>query len=148
MPRFSHWPPDEILLVEDQDDDADLMIGELKMHTPDIRVNWVEDGAGMLSYLNQRYADSPSSPERMLILLDNHLPGLTGCELLAEIERDAALRNIPIVLLIGNHPEQALHEAYPCLRAVCCLSKPADQDGYARAVQQLEAFWRRLPPDG
>ena len=50
----------EILLVEDNPDDAELAINALKKHNLANKVHWVEDGEKALEYLfaNGEYATS------------------------------------------------------------------------------------------
>ena len=42
--------------------------------------------------------------------------------------------------LTASENEQAFIDAYN-LHANCCVSKPSDQDEYARVVQKIERFW-------
>ena len=56
---------------------------------------------------------------------------------------DPLLRRIPIVIMTGDDKEQSFIDAYD-LHANCCVSKPADQEQYARAVAKIESFWLRV----
>jgi len=131
--------PLQVLLVEDSETDADLMIEALKEGSLGPRVEVVEDGEQALDYLRQQgnFADA-RRPD--LVLLDLYLPRMNGHEVLAEIKQDAALRRIPVVLLTASDNEQAFVQAYD-LHANCCVCKPADQEQFALVVQKIERFW-------
>jgi CheY-like chemotaxis protein len=126
-------------MVEDCQDDADLMIDALKEGDLAVRVSLVEDGEQAVDYLLQQgpFADAPR-PD--LILLDLHLPRLSGHEVLAVIKKDLSLRLIPVVILTSSTNEAEILRAYD-LHANCCVIKPSNQDEYAQAVQTIERFW-------
>jgi CheY-like chemotaxis protein len=131
--------PVEILLVEDSPGDADLMVEALGESPLAPRVTVVEDGEQAVQYL-RRQGPYHGAPRPDLILLDLHLPRKNGHEVLAEIKEDPDLRRIPVVLLTSADNEKAFLIAYD-LHVNCCVSKPVDQDEYARAVKKIEHFW-------
>jgi len=132
----------EILLVEDCQDEAELMIEALKEGTLSNRVTIVDDGEQALAYL-RREGEYAATATPHLILLDLHLPRLNGHEVLAEIKKDALLRLIPVVVLTSSDNEKDFLDAYD-LHANCCVSKPLDQEQFARTVRKIEQFWLRL----
>jgi len=139
MPRSSPDRVVDILLVEDSPDDADLMTEALLEGSLEVRVSRVEDGEEALCYLRREGAHADSArPD--LVLLDLHLPRKNGHEVLAEIKEDPDLRRIPVVLMTSADNEKAFLTAYD-LHVNCCVSKPVDQDEYARAVKKIEHFW-------
>jgi len=134
--------PFVILLVEDSPDDADLMTRALKAGSLEPNVPLVEDGEKALDYLHRHgeYADA-LTPD--LILLDLHLPRMSGLEVLDAIKQDALLGRIPVVLLTSPDNEPLLADAYD-RRVNCCVLKPADQDEFTRAVKRIEHFWLEI----
>ena len=79
-----------ILLVEDNDDDAELAVmafQRAKIHNPMIRVH---DGVEALDYLFGRgqYADRDASKLPAIMLLDLKLPKLGGIEVLQAVRAD------------------------------------------------------------
>jgi chemotaxis family two-component system response regulator Rcp1 len=128
----------EILLVEDDPGDAKLMCRALKNSNLELRITIVADGDQALTFLwrQDQYAMAPK-PD--LILLDLHLPCLTGSEVVAKIEQDPLLRMIPIVILTSaSEPFRPNSD----LSAVCCVPKPTDRAELVLAVGKIEAFWR------
>ena len=142
MPTDRDSAPVEILLIEDSSDDADLMARALKAGSMNLRVTVVEDGEEAMNYL-RRKGPFATAPEPDLILLDLHLPRMTGHEVLAEIKEDASLRRLPIVIMTSSVDENDFQIAYE-LHANCCVSKPTDHEEFTLAVQKIEAFWRRV----
>jgi chemotaxis family two-component system response regulator Rcp1 len=138
MARPSNTPV-QFLLVEDSPDDADLMIEALQQGDLAVQVTHLEDGETAVAYL-RRQGEYAQAPRPDLILLDLHLPRKNGFEVLADIKEDPGLRRIPVLVLTSSDSEQAFVEAYN-LHANCCVSKPVDQDEYARTIKKIERFW-------
>ena len=138
--------PVELLLVEDNAEDAELTIETLRGGSirglRGLRVHHVEDGEQAMAFLGRegRYADAPL-PD--LILLDLHLPRMNGHEVLADLKEDEALRLIPVVLMTGFDTDEAISAAYG-RHANCCVHKPSDLDEFAAAVKEIETFWLRV----
>jgi CheY-like chemotaxis protein len=143
MPRTSRNTPVRILLVEDSEEDADLMILALKDGTLTLEICHVEDGQEAIDFLRQEGRHTASLRPH-LILLDLHLPRKNGHEVLQEIKTDGNLGRIPVVVLTSSDNERAFIEAYD-LHANCCVSKPMDQEQYALTIKQIERFWLTLP---
>jgi len=132
----------EILLVEDNEDDAQFMRDALEEGTLATHITWINNGEDALNYLHQQGRHA-SPPVADLILLDLHLPKKNGHEVLGEIKRDALLRRIPIVILSSDTDEEVFRTAYD-LHANCCVAKPTDQEEFKLAVKRIEAFWLRV----
>jgi len=130
--------PVEILLVEDNADDAEQMLEALQDGELDARVTVIEDGEAAIDYLHH-----PGQALPDLILLDLHLPRKSGHEVLADIKGDERLRRIPVVILTSSEDERAFAAAYG-LHANCCVSKPADLNEFILTVKKIEHFWFRV----
>jgi len=136
---LTHGRPVEILLVEDNPDDADLMVEALDEGDLPVRVTVVEDGEEAVHYLRRR-GDHANAIRPHLILLDLHLPRKSGHEVLAEIKQDSDLRLIPVVIMTSFDSEDAIEKAYD-LYANCCVRKPVDLDQFGLTVKKIERFW-------
>jgi len=150
MPEHTDLSHVRILLVEDSENDADLMVEALKESNLNLSVAIVEDGEAALDYLFGRgvYAGTPR-PD--LILLDLFLPRKDGNEVLAELKDDPLLRRIPVIIMTSSENEKGIATAYD-LHANCCVCKPTDQGEFALVVKKIEQFWlhtaRRLRDPG
>ena len=146
MPSATRGEPIEILLVEDNPDDADLTIGALREGKVRNRISHVEDGEEALVFLRQQ-GQHAQAPRPDLILLDLRLPRISGQEVLAEIKQDPNLRRIPVVIMTSSDDEKDILTAYNH-HVNCYVTKPVDLDQFIRVVQSIEHFWLsvvRLP---
>ena len=78
-----------ILLVEDNEDHAELVLRNFAENLVANRIYHVKDGEEALDYLFRRghYAERSSSPTPNLILLDLRLPKIDGIDVLKEIKK-------------------------------------------------------------
>lgn len=129
--------PVEILLVEDSQDDADLMMEALREGMLPLTINWVEDGEEALAFL-RRQGDHQNAARPDLVILDLRLPRMNGQEVLQAIRGDPELQLIPVVIMTSN--DAAIPEVYD-YHPNCCVTKPADQQEFIRAVKKIERFW-------
>jgi len=131
--------PIEILLVEDNPDDACLTMDALRDGRVRNNINLVEDGEAAMAFLRRegRYA---SAPRPDLILLDLNLPRKNGREVLAEVKQDPSLRRIPVVIMTSSDDEKDILRAYD-LYVNCYVTKPVDLDQFIRVVKSIEHFW-------
>jgi len=139
---MTHAPeatPIEILLVEDNPDDADLTLDALRDGRVRNRVTVVEDGVEALAYL-RREGHYASALRPDLILLDLNLPRKNGREVLAEIKQDPSLRRIPVVIMTSSDDEKDILAAYN-LYVNCYVTKPVDLDQFIKVVKTIEHFW-------
>ena len=130
--------PMEILLVEDDLEDAGLTIEVLKQGEVPCRVSLVRDGEEALEFL-RRHGHFARVPVPDVVLLDLHLPKKDGREVLSEIRADKRLRRIPVVVLTASQShwdilksENLFVESY--------LVKPVDRQQFARVVKTLRKY--------
>ena len=119
-----------VLYVEDNPVNAMLMEAIAGMR-PGLRLNMATDGASALAAAR---ADPPA-----LLLLDMHLPDISGMALLPALRRIAALADVPAIMVSAA----AADEDVAAARAqgfVGYWTKPLDVD------QTLREFDRLLPP--
>jgi two-component system, chemotaxis family, response regulator Rcp1 len=139
--------PIQVLLVEDNEADADLALETLATSRLLLETSVVTDGAQALDYLNRRGAFAEARrPD--LILLDLNLPKLGGREVLAAIKKTPELRTIPVVVLTSSTAETDIVESYD-LGANCYVTKPVDLRAFQAIVHAVEGFWFtvvKLPP--
>jgi two-component system, chemotaxis family, response regulator Rcp1 len=138
--------PIEILLVEDNADEADLTMETLREGRVRNQVHWVENGEEALAFL-RRQDRHASAPRPDLILLDLHMPRMGGLEVLAEIKQHPDWKRIPVVIMTSSDDEKDVVGAYN-KHANCYITKPIDIDKFMEAVRSIEDFWLsivRLP---
>lgn len=129
----------DVLLIEDNEADADLVKEAIAEGPISIRLHVVRDGEEAMAFLKRAgyFADTPR-PE--LIILDLNLPKKDGREVLREVKEDPKLCSIPIVVLTTSAAHEDIENAYR-LHANCYLIKPVDFDSFMKIVSQLKEFW-------
>jgi CheY-like chemotaxis protein len=139
----------EILLVEDNPDDAELTLRVLRERKLANRLEWVRNGADALDFLFRRgvYAARPARENPRLILLDLNLPKVSGIEVLARIKSDPATRQLPVVVLSSSTHDKDVLDSYN-LGVNSYVSKPVQFEEFARVVGELGMYWLLLnrPP--
>lgn len=147
MPQEIVGRPMEILLVEDNLEDAGLAIQALREGGLECRITLVRDGQEAMDFLHRRgiYVRAPR-PD--LVLLDLYLPKKDGREVLAEIRADDNLRTLPVVVLTASQlHEQILRQEQLAVEGY--MVKPVDFSKFVALVKQLRQFWLKeviLPP--
>jgi two-component system response regulator len=134
--------PDSILLVEDNDDDAELTImafKDAKIANPIVRVC---DGVDALDYLFARasYAGRHADDLPTVVLLDLKLPRLGGIEVLKQIRASPITHHQPVVILTSSAEERDRVAAYDN-HANSYVRKPVDYDQFVAATRQLGLYW-------
>lgn len=136
----------EVLLVEDDPDDASLTMRALHQHNLAGNVELVTDGARALDFLFSKgeYAfreTDPAAPK--VVLLDLKLPKINGLEVLRELKSDVRMRNIPVVVLTSSSEDCDLRDAYQ-LGANSYIVKPLELKQFLEAVGELGLYWLSL----
>jgi len=132
----------DILLVEDNPQDAEMTIRALKKHNLANSVHHAKDGAEALDYLFGR-PNTGSRPQPKVVLLDLKLPKVDGLEVLQKIKSDPATRTIPVVVLTSSKEERDMVESYR-LGVNSFITKSVEFDKFMEAVQQLGLYWLLL----
>jgi two-component system, response regulator len=125
----------EILLVEDNPDDAELIIRTLRKNNLANHLIHKEDGQEALDFL---FSDRKVMPR--LILLDLKMPRVDGIEVLRRLKSDQRRKVIPVVVLTSSKEERDIIESYK-LGVNAYVVKPVDFDQFIKAVAQLGLFW-------
>lgn len=132
----------DVLLVEDNPQDAELTIRALKKHNIANRLIVVEDGAEALDFIfcRGKYATREPRPSPKVVLLDLKLPRVSGLEVLRALKQDEKTRSIPVVILTSSREDPDIRTAYD-LGANSYVVKPVDFDAFAGAVSSLGLYW-------
>jgi two-component system response regulator len=132
----------DILLVEDNPQDAELTIRALKKHNLANRLIVVEDGADALDFIFGRgkYAGRDTGHPPKVVLLDLKLPKVSGLDVLRALKQDEQTRPIPVVIVTSSREDPDIKTAY-ALGANSYVVKPVNFDGFAEAVSNLGLYW-------
>jgi CheY-like chemotaxis protein len=129
----------EILLVEDNLEDANVTIQALKLGKVQCRVSLVCDGEEAISFLYHK-GEFAQAPTPDLILLDMPLPKEEGQHVLAELRAKEEMKDIPVVVLTGSQVQRAsLHVQE--LHVDGFMTKPVESDKFIGVVKSLRRSW-------
>jgi CheY-like chemotaxis protein len=130
-----------ILLVEDDPDDAELIVTGLRRSNLGNDIDIVGDGVEALDYLYRRgtFVGRPT-PDPVLILLDLKMPRIDGREVLEEIKSHPTLKHVPVVVLTSSAQERDIAQGYE-LGANAYVVKPVHFRDLVDAVAQIGLFW-------
>jgi two-component system response regulator len=138
----------EIILVEDNMDDAALVIRALKKNNLANKMVHLKDGAEALEFIFGINGDSslPNKAPRV-ILLDLKMPKVNGMEVLEKVKSDPRTKMIPVVVLTSSAEDPDIKRCYD-LGANSYIVKPVEFDNFTKAVSNLGLYWLILnhPP--
>ena len=128
-----------VLLVEDNEDHAELTRAALEASPSDIHLEVVSDGLAAMAFLRGEgpYARRPR-PDMML--LDWNLPLMNGCDVLKTVKRYPAFAAIPVVVLTTSANEDDMRTAYRW-QANGFITKPIDFLEFKEIINGAVAFW-------
>jgi len=132
----------DILLVEDDPDDAELALGALNRSGHAGRVYHVGDGAAAIDFICGQgiHAGRDTTRQPRMVLLDLKLPKLDGFDVLERIRNFAATRRLPVVILTSSNEERDRAQGYN-LGANGYVVKPVDFDEYKAALAAISRYW-------
>src|SRR6476646_8539122 len=136
----------EIILIEDNMDDAALVMRALKKNNLANKMVHLKDGAEALSFLF-----GPSSAKEVqstrVILLDLKMPKINGMEVLKKVKEDHDTKAIPVVILTSSAEDPDIKLCYE-LGANSYIVKPVEFDNFSKTVSDLGMYWLLLnnPP--
>lgn len=131
----------EILLVEDNELDAELTMRALKKGKLANKVRWVKDGQQALDYLFRQgdYTQRDDTHPR-LVLLDLKMPRVSGIEVLRAIKANERTKRIPVVVMTSSQEERDVAETYE-LGVNSYVVKPVDFNALADVAGQAGYYW-------
>ncbi len=129
----------EILLVEDNLEDANGTIQALKWGGVQCRVSLVCDGEEAVSFLHRK-GEFARAPTPNLILLEMESSKKEGQHVLAEIRACEELKDIPVVALAGSLDHRAsLQVQELCVGGL--MTKPVELDKFIGVVKSRRRSW-------
>ena len=135
----------EILLVEDNPQDAELAIHVLKKCNLANHLGHVRDDQAALDFLFGTGAcagrDGQCQPK--VVMLDLKLPKVDGLEVLRQIRADAHTRLLPVAVFTSSSEEGDVLEARK-LGANSYTVKPVEFESFSEAVSTLGRYWLLL----
>ena len=132
----------EILLVEDNPQDAEMTMRALSKRNLANHVHWVKDGEEALDYLfcrGQYAGRDPARPPK-LVLLDIKMPKVDGIEVLRQVKGSAVLKTVPVVVMTSSNEERDVVESYR-LGVNSYIVKPVAFEAFLDTVSKIGLYW-------
>lgn len=132
----------QILLVEDSPELHELTRLALAGGGTDEDIVWARDGQQALDYLwaQGRHVGRDTSEQPALVILDMHLPSLSGLQVLRQLRQHPLTEVIPVVMLTSSREPEDLRACYRS-GANGYVAKPVAFAQYRRKVACLRDFW-------
>lgn len=135
----------EILLVEDNMNDAEMTIRALKKNNIANNLVHVKDGAQALDFLRGlgEYEGRDIENKPRLILLDLKMPKVNGIEVLEKIRSNENTRKIPVVVLTSSKEHPDIERCYD-LGVNSYIVKPVEFTNFVKAVSEVGVYWMMI----
>jgi CheY-like chemotaxis protein len=135
----------EILLVEDNMDDAEMTIRALRKKNLSNRLTHLTDGEEALDFLfgKGKFEGRDINLKPKLILLDLKMPKIDGMEVLEKVKSNSETKKIPVVVLTSSKEDPDLKKCYE-LGANSYIVKPVEFESFINAVSELGLYWMLL----
>ena len=135
----------EIVLVEDNPNDAELAIRALKDYNLANKLMWLKDGVEALDFIfaQGQYSDQSIEDVPKVVLLDLKLPRIGGLEVLEKVKSDTRTKSIPVVVLTSSSEERDIIASYN-LGVNSYVIKPVDFDKFVDAIKEVGLYWMSL----
>ena len=132
----------EILLVEDNMNDAEMTIRALRKRKVANDIIHLTDGAMALDFLFARgeYEGRDANLKPKVILLDIKMPKVDGIEVLQKLKSEDSTRSIPVVMLTSSKEHPDVRKCYD-LGANSYIVKPVGFENFVEAISNLGVYW-------
>ena len=132
----------EILLVEDNDNDAEMALRALKKNNISNKVTRLKDGEEALDFLFCKgdYEGRNIHNLPKVILLDLKMPKVDGLEVLKAVRSNKDTEKVPIVMLTSPREERDVVEGYK-LGVNSFIVKPVEFNTFMEAVKDIGIYW-------
>lgn len=132
----------DILLVEDNPNDAELTIRALKKNNILNNILHLEDGEEVLHYIfgTGKYTERDTQEIPKVILLDLKMPKIDGLDVLRQLKSNEKTKVIPVILLTSSKEDRDIMEGYK-LGVNSYIVKPVGFENFVKAVSDIGFYW-------
>jgi two-component system response regulator len=139
------WPQTaDILLVEDNPNDAEMAIAALRERNIYKDVVHVMDGSDALIFISNisLFGEGHVSLPKV-ILLDLKLKSVNGLDVLRQLKIEDRTKTIPVVMFTSSQREIEMIESYD-LGVNSYVIKPTDYTLYKQVVGEMGHYWLNI----
>lgn len=131
-------PAVEIVIVEDNPNDAELLLRVFKKHNMVNNIVLLKDGEEAINYFFSNQNDKNIKPR--IVILDLKLPKVNGIEILRKFKTDIRTKETPVVVLTSSKEDRDLKDAYNA-GVNSYVIKPIKFADFAKVVSDLQLYW-------
>ncbi len=130
-----------ILLAEDNEDHAELIIDTLQEFNIGNEVVHVTNGEEVMDYLHRRGAfTGRSNVDPDIVLLDLKMPRMNGKETLVEIRKSSRFSDVPVIMVSTSRNDEEIQACYQA-GANSYITKPLQFEEFTRKIRELNLYW-------
>lgn len=127
--------PVRVVVIEDNADDRELLLRQLKKSGMDSHVRFIANGKEALDFLTGPLATTLGE-ELVAIFLDLKLPSVDGLELLRHIRSSDPLQKLPVIVMTSSNDPKDLEECRR-LKVTSYVPKPVSFSVFSKAVADI-----------
>lgn len=128
-----------VLVAEDNEDHLLLTQVAFERANVPVDLEWVRDGLDCMDYLLRRNGrEAARRPD--LLLIDIHMPRMSGVEVMQQILKHDDLRALPVIVLSTSDAPSDVRMMYE-LRVNSYMKKPVNFEQYTAAIAALSSYW-------
>jgi CheY-like chemotaxis protein len=138
----------DILAAEDTPSDIELLQMALARCGKVRSLTVVRDGSEVIGYLQgEPPFNDPKRQPPNIILMDLHMPRMSGLEVLQWLRQNPECSVIPVIIMSNSPFEEDVLQAYR-LGANAYFEKPTNFDELQEVIRSILAFWThaKRPP--
>ena len=140
-----------VLLLENNDNEANIIIQNFQLVDVAHEVRWVTDSNALLEYLkesvNKDNSDKYIKPRLIILGIDELNAGIIN--ILEFLQQDVELKRVPVLVCSSTLSDQnSIVKAYE-LKVNSYLVKPESKDEFSEIVREVASYWlkwNQLPP--
>jgi CheY-like chemotaxis protein len=129
-----------LLLVEDNEADVDLLLLAFEQRGYHANINTFRQGDKAWKHLEQLMQSRGQPPD--IILLDDQVPVVSGCELFKRIEAHPYFASSVLTIFSAKQPEQLARQG---VRPDAIIPKPSDWAGYGAVFDRVLDLLKQVP---
>jgi CheY-like chemotaxis protein len=133
----------EIVLIEDNPDDAELTFRAFRKKNLANQIKWLKDGEEALNFLLQTNENGEFYHKPKIILLDLKLPKIDGIQVLKELRSRPETHSTPVIVLTSSKNDRDLVESHK-FGVVNYINKPVDFSKFFDCIGEIGLYWLLL----
>jgi len=132
----------EIVMVEDNPDDAALALRALKKNNLVNKLVHLKDGAEALDFFfcTGTYEGRSIDNAPKVVFLDLKMPKVNGIEVLEKLKSDERTKRIPVVVLTSSAEDPDIKRCYE-LGVNSYIVKPLGFEAFTNKISELGMYW-------